>query len=183
LEKRLAGEGKTARAEPDEPAEAGVVPPPVLTPAQDLLLHLLVQRPDLRGMAADDLQLEANAFPAPWNDIAGHLLLNHTADLHALSMLDVMQREPVLHAAVYRWASSGLDARVPSVSDPAGALAEAVRGLRQGVLAERLQKLTFTISEAERARDFARAGELSREKRDVQRQLADLRGHSGLSGG
>lgn len=183
LEKRLAGEGKTAREEAEESTTDGAAPLATLTPAQDLLLHLLIQRPDLRGTAADDLQLEANAFPAPWSDIAGHLLLNHAADLHALSMLDVVQRHPTLHAAVYRWASSGLDSRVPSISDPAGALAEAVRGLRQGVLTDRLQKLTFTISEAERARDFARAGELSREKRDVQRQLADLRGLSGLTGG
>lgn len=176
LEKRLAGEGKPAPDAMSDAGDAGEPPIAVLSPAQDLLLHVLVQRPDLRGPAADDHQLEASAFPTPWRELVSHLLLEPGADLHALSMLEVVQRHKELHAAVYRWSSAGLDTRVPAVIDAAGALVEAITGLRRAALAERLQKLTFTISEAERARDFARAGELSREKRDVQRQIADLRG-------
>ncbi len=183
LEKRLAGEGKPVPGANDVDPEAGVVPIAPLSPAQELLLHVLVQRADLRAPAADQYLLEANAFPAPWKDIASHLLLDHAADLHALSMLEVVQAHPQLHAAVYRWATTGLEAREPSMSDAAGALVAAVLELRQSALSERLQKISFTIAEAERARDFARAGELSREKRDVQRQISDLRGQSGLNGG
>lgn len=179
LEKRLAGEGKTPAAQDDDNPD-GEPPIAELSPAQDLLMHVLVQCPALRGAAADDHHLEASAFPVPWRDIAAHLLLDHAADLHALSMLDVVQRHRGLHAALYRWASSGLDTRVPTVTDAPGAMVDAIAGLRRTALSERLQKLTFSISEAERARDFARAGQLSREKREIQQQLADLRGLSGL---
>ena len=179
LEKRLAGEGKTAPSAV-ESETAGEPPIDPLTPTQDLLLHVLVQCPQLRGAAADDHHLEANAFAAPWRDIVAHLLLDHAADLHALSMLESVQRHRALHAAVYRWASSGLETRVPTVSDAPAALVDAIAGLRRTALSEQLQKLTFSISEAERARDFARASQLSREKREIQQQLADLRGLSGL---
>jgi DNA primase len=179
LEKRLAGEGKTTPTATEEGEDGGEPPIATLSPAQDLLLHVLVQRADLRGPAADDHHLEASAFPTPWRDLVSHLLLQPTADLHALSMLEAVQRHKELHAAVYRWASAALDTRVPAVADPGAAMVEAIAGLRRAALAERLQKLTFTISEAERARDFARAGDLSREKRDVQRQIADLRGFGG----
>jgi DNA primase len=181
LEKRLAGEGKVAIGE--EVAESAASTVPELPPSLELLLHVLVQCPHLRAVAADEHALEPEAFPALWRDIAGHLLVQHQADLHALSMLEVVQANPPLHAAVFRWSTASLDSREQPISDAADALADAVRGLRQRSLVERLQKLTFTVAEAERARDFARAAELSREKRDVQRQLSDLRGQSGLTGG
>ncbi len=178
LEKRLAGDGKPA---PVPEAETNGEPPvEALSPTQDLLLHVLMQCPELRGSAADNHQLEANAFPLPWREIAAHLLIDRAADLHALSMLEVVQRHRELHAAIYRWASSGLETRVPAVSDASGTMVDAIAGLRRTALSERLQKLTFSISEAERARDFARAGQLSREKREIQQQLADLRGLSGF---
>lgn len=178
LEKRLAGEGKPA---PDPAAEGdGTGEPPIaaLSPAHDLLLHVLVQRPDLRGPAADDHHLEANSFPEPWREIVSHLLLNHDADLHALSMLDVVQQHPALHAAVFRWASTGLDLRVPTITDAAAALADTARGMRQTGLSERLQRIDFEVNEAVRAKDFARAGTLSREKLEIRQQLNDLRGMS-----
>lgn len=178
LEKRLAGEGKAAPA--PEVETNGEPPIEALSSTQDLLLHVLVQCPELRGSAADNHQLEANAFPQPWREIAAHLLIDRVADLHALSMLEVVQRHRELHAAIYRWASSGLETRVPAVTDASGTMVDAIAGLRRTALSERLQKLTFSISEAERARDFARAGQLSREKREIQQQLADLRGLSGL---
>jgi DNA primase len=178
LEKRLAGDGKPAAV--PEVETNGEPPIEALSPTQDLLLHVLMQCPELRGPAADNHQLEANAFPMPWREIAAHLLLDRAADLHALSMLEVVQRHRELHAAIYRWASSGLETRVPAVSDASGTMVDAIAGLRRTALSERLQKLTFSISEAERARDFARAGQLSREKREIQQQLADLRGLSGL---
>ena len=182
LEKRLAGEGKPTPA-PDAGAEEGEAPIAPLSPAQELLLHVLVQRADLRGPAAGQYLLEASAFPEPWRDIASHLLKDHAADLHALSMLEAVQRHRALHTAIYHWATIGLEAREPSMSDAAGALVAAVLELRQSALNERLQKIAFTIAEAERARDFVRAGELSREKREVQHQISDLRGLSGLNGG
>ena len=178
LEKRLAGDGKPAPA--PEAETNGEPPVEALSPTQDLLLHVLMQCPELRGSAADNHQLEANAFPLPWREIAAHLLIDRAADLHALSMLEVVQRHRELHAAIYRWASSGLETRVPAVSDASGTMVDAIAGLRRTALSERLQKLTFSISEAERARDFARAGQLSREKREIQQQLADLRGLSGF---
>ena len=186
LEKRLAGDGKAAPSGADA-TDTNALPPtaPIaqLSPAQELLLHIVIQRPDLRAVAAGELMLEASAFPEPWKEIVGQLLIDHAADLHALSMLEVVQHHPELHAAVYRWATTPMDARVPSVTDVAGAMTEAVHGLRQTSLGERLQKLTFTISEAERARDFSRAATISLEKRDIQRQLSDLRGQSGLTSG
>jgi len=181
LEKRLAGDGKTVPEPVAEGAADDTPPIATLSPAQDLLLHVLVQCPALRAPAADQHHLEANAFPLPWREVASHLLIEHAADLHALSMLDVVQRHGELHAAVYRWASTALEARVPAVTDAADALVEAVAGLRRSAITERLQKIAFEVSEASRVRDFARAGELSREKSELQRQLMDLRGQSGFA--
>jgi DNA primase len=177
LEKRLAGEGRSVPAE--EATDAGGEPLiATLSPAQDLLLHVLVQCPALRGVAADDHHLEANAFPAPWRDIAAHLLLDHAADLHALSMLEAVQSHRDLHAAVYRWSATPLDARTSPITDAPAALADAVGNLRRIGLTERLQRIDFEVNEALRARDFARAGVLSKEKLEIRQQLNDLRGMS-----
>ncbi|MBA3699537.1 MAG: DNA primase [Planctomycetes bacterium] len=179
LEKRLAGEGKTAPTADNDAAD-GEVPIATLSPAQDLLLHVLMQCPELRAPAADEHHLEASAFPEPWRDIASHLLMDHATDLHALSMLDVVQQHPSLHAAVYRWASSGLETRSSDATDASGAMARAIIDLRCNALTERTQKLKFNVAEAERARDFARIRELNQELSDIRKQLADLRGHSGF---
>lgn len=181
LEKRLAGAGKPAPAAVDD-AEGEREPPiATLSSAQELLLHVLVQCPALRAPAADEHHLEASSFPLPWREVVSHLLLNHTADLHALSMLEVVQRHRDLHTAVYGWASTGLDARVPAITDAAGSLMHAVSGLRRTTIAERVQKIAFEVSEASRLRDFVRASELSREKLELGRQLKDLDGQSGFA--
>jgi DNA primase len=178
LEKRLAGEGKVTADAAAEGADDGEAPIPALSPAQDLLLHVLVQRPDLRSPAADDHHLEAGAFPEPWREIVSQLLLNQAADLHALSMLEAVQRHPALHAAVFRWSSTALELRVPTITDAAAALADTAGGLRRAGLSERLQRIDFEVNEAVRAKDFARAGALSREKLEIRQQLNDLRGMS-----
>jgi DNA primase len=178
LEKRLAGEAKPSAEAAGEGDVDGGSSVAALSPAQDLLLHVLVQRPDLRSPAADDHYLEANTFPPPWREIVSHLLLHQEADLHALSMLEVVQRHPELHAAVFRWSSTALELRVPTITDAAAALADTASGLRRTGLSERLQRIDFEVNEAVRAKDFARAGALSREKLELRQQLNDLRGMS-----
>lgn len=180
LENRLAGiDAKPVRmADP----EAGpvVVPPPPLSPAQELILHILVRNPELRANAGDDHALEPSHFPAPWSELAGLLLLDHAADIHVLASLLAVQAHPALHQAAFGWASTDLGARVPAVSDPLHDLADAARELKRTHLGDELKRLAFTIAEAEKAKDFAQLGRLHGEKMAITRALKDLAGHSGL---
>jgi DNA primase len=181
LEKRLAGSEKTSPVSEENnnsPQNEDVLP---LTPALELLLHVLVRCPHLRPEAVDEHGIEPNNFPEPWRAIAGHVLLNPDSDLHALTRLEAVQFHPVLHAAVYAWTTKDLADRVPAITDPAESLRDLVRDLRVGHLRDEVKRLAFGISEAERARDFTRASELSREQGDVKRRLNDLLGRSGFS--
>jgi DNA primase len=181
LEKRLAGAEKTAPAPDDQDAGPAVEEITPLTSTLELLLHILVRCPDLRPDAVDEHGIEPTNFPEPWRAIAGHVLMNPSADLHELTRIEAVQQHPALHAAVYRWTTTDLAARVPAITDPAETMREAVRGVRVAHLQDELKRLVFGINEAERARDFARAGQLSLEQRDVHRRLKDMHGHSGFS--
>jgi DNA primase len=186
LERRLNGADAkpvpAARAE-DAPAVPAEVQVAALAPAQDLALHVLMRCPELRTHAGDDLGLEPSHFPAPWNELAGYLLLESGADIHALAALETVQRHRALHAAAFRWASTDLAERVPAVSDPRSDLGDAVRELRGALLKDQLHRLGRDLAEAEKARDFGRLAALNAERLGLTRALKDLAGHSGLSGG
>jgi hypothetical protein len=138
---------------------------------------------ELRGDAVDEHGIEPSDFPTPWREVAAHILLHPEADLHALTMLEVVQQHPEVHAAVYRWSNTELAMREPAIMDAGEALREGMRSLRVVTLQEDLKRLTFQINQAEKERDFARASALSLEKRDAHRRLNDLQGRSGFSEG
>ncbi len=179
LEKRLAGEGKTpGESLQDSQPESSVEP---LPSTLELIMHILLRCPNLRGDAVDEYSIEPSTFPTPWRDIAAHILLHHDADLHALTMLEAVQQHSALHAAVYQWCNNDLATRVPAITDPVASLHDAVLSLQVAALQEDLKRLTFQISEAERTRDFTKASSLSVEKRDVHRRLNDMLGRSGIN--
>jgi DNA primase len=160
----------TAAARTDE---APTVPAlPALDEPRERILHLLVQFPALRAAATDDHQIEPSWFPAPWDVLAGLMLLEPDADVHDLSSREDIIAQPVLRDALFRWSGSPLD------GDPAAALAEAARLLRAVAMNEQLLALSRRITDAERARDFATAGRLGREKMDLMRALRDLQGQA-----
>lgn len=182
LERRLASveakpPARTAATSEDAPSGPEVPP---LSPDQELCLHVLVRCADLRAHAGDDLGLEPSHFPAPWSELAGQLLLDHAADIHVLVASDLLQRQPALQRAAFAWANTDLAARQPAVGDPRTSLAEAIQKLKRTRLTDELRRLTFAVAEAEKARDFQRAGALSREKRDVTQALKDIAGQSGI---
>jgi DNA primase len=186
LERRLSGvEARAAAA----PAPPGAAPGPAaaelaaLSPAQELCLHVLVRCPELREHATDDLGLEPSQFPAPWQELAGHLLLSAGADIHTLAGLAVVQAHGELHQAAFRWASGDLTERVPAVSDPRADLGAAVLEIRRTRLKEQLHRLGRELADCERAGDAENLGRLSRERLSLTRALQDLSGHSGFGSG
>ena len=186
LERRLAS-AEVKVPVPAPAAGAGGPPQPAelepLSPAQDLALHVLMRCPHLRTVASDHLALEPSHFPAPWSELASHLLLVAGADIHSLATLELMQTHAQLHQAAYRWASSDLTDRIPAVSDPQGDLSDAVFELRRTRLKELLHRLGREITESEKDGDIAALGRLHGERLSITRALQDLSGHSGFSAG
>jgi DNA primase len=183
LERRLAG----GPAKPVPPAAAGGEASPAATVAeldqsQELILHILVRCPELRALAGDDLGLEPSHFPAPWDALAGHLLLETGADVHALVALPEVQANPAVNDAVFRWANTDLATREPVVGDPRQSLTEAVRSRRSGPIRDAIHRLSLEIAEAEKARDFTLLGRLDAEKRELIRTKRDLEGSNVVDG-
>jgi len=156
LERRLSAAPRPPPA-PFESAEAA--PPaevlPTLDPVQDVVLHLLVARPELRAHAADDLGLEPSHFPSPWSALVMELIAHPDADPELLRQLDEVGSRPGVAAALAHWAGTPLEARTPSIVDAAGTLAQGVASLRRRQREERLARLRRECSEAERVRDAA----------------------------
>jgi DNA primase len=178
LESRLAADAKEQAKdqamEEDEAETHNKITP--LSDRLELLCHILIQRPDLRAEATDQHGIEPHDFPEPWREIASYLFHHHDADIHALTVLEVMHNHPEVRAAVYGWHTQSLHERNSSIVDARESLNEIVRAMRISTLQEDIKRLTFEIHEAERARDFSAASERSREKLDVQRRLKDLLG-------
>ncbi len=167
----------SASAEPaaGEPVLAALSPAQELSPARAGALPRAAH-----AHAGDDLDLEPSHFPAPWQELAGHLLLSPGADIHSLAALAVVQAHGELHRAAFRWASADLAERLPAVSDPRADLGEAVREIRRTRLKDQLHRLGRELAECERAGDGENLGRLSRERLSLTRALQDLSGHSGF---
>jgi DNA primase len=177
LEQRLASAVKEAsekeNAEDETPSASSVTP---LSDALELLCHILIQEPTLRAEVVDQHGIEPRDFPEPWRDIASYLLLHHDADIHALTVLEVMDKYPDVRAAVYGWHTKPLQQRSSPIMDAQESLRDIVCAMRVNNLQDELKRLTFEIHEAERSRNFAQASERSRERNDIQRRLKDLLG-------
>jgi DNA primase len=181
LERRLQAAMAEARERaPDQSAEQVEPGLPVLDPLREQVMHLLVQAPQVRSLATDDHGIEPSWFPSPWDELAGLLLLEPDADVHDLANREVVVATPALRDALFRWVGTPLADRVPAITDPAGSLAEAARGLRQNHLADQVNRLSVQIAEAEKARDFATVSRLGMERIALVRELKDLQGQSGL---
>lgn len=187
LEKRLAGtEAPPARAAETAPPD-GAPPLPALEAAAEGTLHLLVRFPALRSTAFDDLALEPDWFPPPWQALAASLQLRADADLQTL-IAEATTIHTGIHAAVVRWGTTALDARFrsghaePGVDEERTAAADLVRRvseLRIVRLRTDLLRLTRELTGAEKARDFVRVKQLFADRTALTRELKDLEGQSG----
>ncbi len=178
MEKRLA-EGPAPRAPAAPPAEdapPAEIPLPKLDNAQDRILQLLVARPTLRPIAADEHGLEPSHVPPPWDTLLGHLLMQPEDDFHAVQSA-ATTADPRLGDAVGRLARTPLvprGAAPPEDADLRHELALQVRTLRRGLLRTAIHRLGVAIQDAERARDMVKLKALFSERSALQREERDL---------
>jgi DNA primase len=176
LERRLAEAPapRTAAASAEGSSEAAAAASEAALPALDAVakavLHILVQRADLRPVAADDLGIEPADFPAPWDQLASALLL--TADgLDAIVGAEGIVDVPAMRAAVRRWQVTALDQRVPAVVDADRQLRESAVILGRNRDEREMLRLRDALADAEKARDFSLVGSLGKAIAELRRRL------------
>jgi DNA primase len=148
-----------------------------LPPEEDSILHILVQRPDLRAHAADDLALEPGAFPGRWQAVA-YALLQETTDTNLLLALPEIREDAVVRAAAYRWVQTVLAERTPvAIGDARACLEEHAGQLVLKQLEDQELRLARSMSEA--GADPTAMIRLMSERLQLQRRIKDLRGQSG----
>jgi DNA primase len=173
LQRRLAGGTEPA-------AEAGKLRIELSEPLQ-VILHILVQRPDLRAKAFDQMELEPSFFPEPWRVLADHLMVQPDSDHHVMLALPAVEEHQQLRVALFGWISTALTDRVPAIGEPEPYLAASILDQSLERLKDEVKRLGLAIAEAERSKDFAAADRLSADRLELTRRIKDLAGHSRLS--
>ena len=163
------GAAAAARAveEPDASAAPGC------DGAADAVLHILIQHPELRGRAGDDLHLEPATWVGPWAAVAAALLCEPDADAQRLRALPEAA-DPVVRQRLGWWLATPLPQRMPPIDDPVAALHAGARSLAREQVSRRLALVRAELTTAEQAGDHAAAARLFAETNDLARTLADL---------
>jgi DNA primase catalytic core len=163
---------------PTAPVAPGAVDEIAALPEEyEVILHILVQRKELRGFAADDLQLEPSHFPQPWQGVA-FAVLAQDADVNALLALPEVARPGTVRDAVYQWINLDLSGRRPHIGDERQVLAQNVARSRRTHVQDQLLRLSRELADATAAGDRARMSQLAGERFARERELKDLSGHS-----